>query len=291
MMRFTQEIISIFATNMNIMKLQLFSLTTLLALSLNSALAQTTNPSETAANKKVHAGLSLSSGMLFTNFETNTVERSGLGGFFGLGFGFNYAFTKNIGLSSGLEFHFERFSFETTGTTVFQYDYFDREIKQNRDGIDAENFTMTLDNRKQNTVAANIPIMLLFRTNMIGYFRYFGKFGLRNSILLRQRVNDAGISTENLGQQIKLEGMRAANDLFFLRTSAGIAAGTEWNFAATTSLSIEAGFYYGFTPIFNGNGKENRNGSTLYEVKNGERVYRSFKANQSVFEIKAILLF
>ena len=190
-----------------------------------------------------------------------------------------------------MEFHFERFAFETRGTTVFQYDYFDRAIKQNRDGIDAENFTMTLDNRKQNTVAANIPIMLLFRTNMIGYFRYFGKFGLRNSILLRQRVNDAGVSTENLGQQVKLEGMRAANDLFFLRTSAGIAAGTEWNFAATTSLSIEAGFYYGFTPIFNGNGKENRNGSTLYEVKNGERVYRSFKANQSVFEIKAILLF
>ena len=75
MMRFTQGIISIFATNMNIMKLQLFSLTTLLALSLNSALAQTTNPSETAANKKVHAGLSLSSGVLFTNFETNTLQR------------------------------------------------------------------------------------------------------------------------------------------------------------------------------------------------------------------------
>lgn len=286
-----QGIISIFATNMNIMKIQLFSLTTVLALSLNGTLAQTTNPSETADNKKVHAGLSLSSGMLFTNFETNTVQRSGLGGFFGLGFGFNYAITKNIGLSSGLEFHFERFSYEPTGNTVFQYDYNDREITQNRDGIDADNFTMTLDSRKQNTVAANIPLMLLFRTNMIGYFRYFGKFGLRNSILLRQRVNDTGVTTETPNQLVKLEGMRAVNDLFFMRTSAGIAAGTEWNFAATTSLSVEAGFYYGFAPIFNGNGKQDRNGSTLYEIKDGARVYRSFKANQSVFEIKAILLF
>lgn len=273
------------------MKLPIFTLATLFLLTHNG-FAQSTNPVDNAADKKVHAGLALTSGMLFTNFETNTVSRTGVGGFFGLGFGFNYAFSKNLGFYSGLEFHFERFSYAPSNDVNFYYDYNDRDILKNKDGIDPGNSTMALASRRQNTVAANIPLMILFRTNMIGYFRYFGKFGLRNSILLRQRVNDTGVTTEAPNQNTKLEGMRAANDLFFMRTSAGIAIGTEWNFAATTSLSIEGGFYYGFAPIFNGNGKLDRNNSTLYEInESNQRVYRSFKANQSVFEIKAILLF
>jgi hypothetical protein len=85
--------------------------------------------------------------------------------------------------------------------------------------------------------------------------------------------------------------MRATNDMFFLRTSAGLSVGTEWNFASSTSLSIEGGFYYGFSPIFNGNGKDDRNINSLYLENNGVRTYRSFKANQSVVEIRAVLLF
>jgi hypothetical protein len=256
------------------------------------SMAQGPKPSDDVENKKIQAGLAFSSGLLLTNFETSQINSGGVGGFFGLGFGANIHLTNNLGVYTGLEFHFERFKFKPADNFDFFYEYNDKEILRKSDDAQVLG-VMSLDERRQNTVAANIPLMLMFRTNMIGYFRYFGKFGLRNSILLRQRVNDTGIYTEGLNAPVfgKLEGMRAKNDMFFMRTSAGLSVGTEWNFASSTSLSIEGGFYYGFSPIFNGNGKSDRNNSSLYIFDNSTRVYRSFKANQNIIEIKAVLLF
>lgn len=254
-----------------------------------SGISQTTT--DTADDKKIQAGLSLGSGLLLTNYETNSIVNNGLGGYFGLGFGANIAFNKNIGLYSGLEFHFEGFGYKPNNTS-FHYEFNDRTILVKDEEASGAEGSMRLMERRQSTFATNIPIMLLFRTNMIGYFRYFGKFGLRNSILLRQRVNDIGF-VNNAPTQSKLEGMRAPNDMFFFRSAGGIATGFEWNFASSTSLSVELGYYYGLTPLFWGNGKSNRNNSSLYELDENTSVktYRSFKATQSVFELKAILLF
>jgi hypothetical protein len=276
--------------NKNDMTLRTILLTGSLLIA-QQAISQGPKPADNVENKKIQAGLAFSSGMLLTNFETNQVSSSGVGGFFGLGFGANFNLTNNLGVYTGLEFHFERFRFSPASNVDFQYDYNDRTIIRKKDDTEVLG-TMSLRERRQNVVAANIPLMLMFRTNMIGYFRYFGKFGLRNSILLRQRVNDTGITeVDEILQNVKLEGMRATNDMFFLRTSAGLSVGTEWNFASSTSLSIEGGFYYGFTPIFSGNGKDDRNVSSLYVENNGVREYRSFRANQSVVEIRAVLLF
>jgi len=267
------------------MKISILSLIVLFTF---STFAQEADSRNNIADKNVQAGLSLTTGMLFTNFETSTIE-GGFGGFIGLGFGANFKLTNNIGLFSGLEFHFEGFRYKPTSGNNFYYDYSDREILQKDDNAAAK--TLLLNERRQSTVAANIPLMLLFRSNMIGYFRYFGKFGLRNSITFRQRVNDVGRDILAPSESIKLTGMRAQGDMFFLRSAGGIAGGTEWNFASNTSLSLELGFYYGFSPVFSGNGKDDRNSSSLYTQEINERTYKSFKANQSVFEFKAIVLF
>ena len=93
--------------------------------------------------KKIHAGLALTSGVLPTNFETNTINRRGLGGFFGLGFGANINFASNVGLYTGLEFHFERFSFEPNETD-FRYEFNDKAILLNKDN-DAERSSAASD--------------------------------------------------------------------------------------------------------------------------------------------------
>lgn len=255
-------------------------------------LAQETDVRNNITDKNIQAGLSLTTGMLFTNFETNTIQ-GGFGGFIGLGFGANFKLTNNIGLFSGLEFHFEGFNYQPTSGNNFYYNYSDREILRQKDDNTGASGPFLLNERRQTTVAANIPLMMLFRSNMIGYFRYFGKFGLRKSITLSQRVNDVGRDLSSSAiENIELKGMRAKGDMFFLRSAGGIAGGTEWNFASNTSLSLELGFYYGFSPVFSGNGKTNRNNSSLYTVgDNNTKTYRSFKANQSVFEFKAIILF
>jgi hypothetical protein len=265
------------------------------AVAVATIISQTSNAqnavAENTTDKKIQGGLSLNSGFLFSNFETNTINTNGLSGFFGLGFGANIKFTNNIGLFTGLEFHFERFGYKPNNTN-FLYDFNDKNILQKDDDASTSQGTMRFMERRQNTVAANIPLMLLFRTNMIGYFRYFGKFGLRNSFLLQQRVTDLGFVGGAL-EQTELDGMRAANDMFLFRSAGGVSAGVEWNFASSTSLSVELGYYYGFTPLFWGNGKTNRDNSSLYVVDpvSGDREYRSFKAKQSVLELKAILLF
>jgi hypothetical protein len=150
---------------------------TLAALSLLSfqTFGQEAAPSEVPALKKVQAGLSLSSGFLLTNFETNTIQNRGVGGFIGLGFGANINFSKNIGLFTGLEFHFEGFGYEPNNTDFF-YEYNDKEILLNKDDETTAEGTFRLSNRRQSTVAVNVPLMLLFKTNSIGYFKYFGKF-------------------------------------------------------------------------------------------------------------------
>jgi hypothetical protein len=252
--------------------------------------------SQDLEDRKVQAGLVFTGGILFTNLNTSIIESQGLGGTYGLGMNFNYAFNRNIGFSSGIEFSFESFRYAVSGNSQLFYDYNDKEILRQKDNDSEADGTMRLLERKQSPIALTIPTMLIFRTNLIGYFRYFGKFGLRNSFILNQTVTDKGdIYTGGIlpdQTNVELSKMKASSDMFIFRSSVGVAAGAEWNFVGHTSLAFEGGFFYGFTPLFSGNGKLDRNSSSLYELENGlNKKYRSFKGHQMTLEFKLSLLF
>ena len=112
-----------------------------------------------------------------------------------------------------------------------------------------------MSTRVQKGTYLTIPTMLLFRTNFIGYFRYFGKFGLRNSFLLTNKINDTGVNydVDVPGNPVEIQGdnvnMKAKGDMFFFKSAVGLAGGAEWNFSGSTSLVAELGFYYGFTHV------------------------------------------
>lgn len=252
--------------------------------------------SQDLEDKKIQAGLVFNGGMIVTNFATSQLESDGIGGFYGIGMGLNYSFNSNIGFSSGIEFNFESFRYSSTSGNLFFYDYNDREIYRKRDDATNAEGTMLLSERKQNPISLTIPTMLIFRTNMIGYFRYFGKFGLRNSFVINQTVTDKGDlysgSVFPVEQNAELKRMKASSDLFFFRSSVGLALGAEWNFVGNTVLAFEGGFFYAFTPLFSGNGKADRNGSSLYQIEPDlTKTYRSFKAHQMLIEFKMSILF
>lgn len=252
--------------------------------------------SQDVEDKKVQAGFVFSGGMLSTQFATNQVDSKGLGSSFGVGMGLHYNFRPNIAFYTGLEFNFDSFKYSPSEGNAFFYDYNDREILLQKNDGPSEG-TMLLSSRKQNPISLTLPTMLVFRTNFIGYFRYYGKFGLRTSFVVNQTVTDEGelfdpASILPVGTNGTLEKMKANNDLLFIRVAGGMAAGAEWNFVGSTSLMFEAGFYYMFTPLFAGNGKDDRNSSSLYNLNtDGSRTYRSFKANQMLIEFKVGILF
>jgi hypothetical protein len=252
--------------------------------------------SQDLEDKKVQAGLVFTGGMLATSYRTSMLNSGGLGGSFGVGMNLNYNFNKNIGFCSGIEFQFERFSYSAASSANLFYDYNDLEIYRQKDDNSNREGTFLLSERKQSPIVLTIPTMLIFRTNMIGYFRYFGKFGLRNSFVLNQTTTDKGTQFEGIIPEANVERskMKADGDLFFFRSSVGLSLGAEWNFVGNTCLAFEAGYYYGFTPLFSGNGKSDRNASSLYEITpgvNNGRTYRSFKATQMLIEFKLSLLF
>lgn len=206
-----------------------------------------------AAGKKFQAGLVFGAGMNFNKMTTKEMATGGAGSDLLIGGNLNWMFTESIGLTTGVEIDFSTSKFKPGKNRVF-YLYNDSEIEKYQvDKTDKQLFE--LESRKQKATLLTIPTMLIFRTNFIGYFRYFGKLGLRSSFLLGQKINDEGFNYDPdnvLGVRTEAtnENMKAPNDMVFFRSSVGIAGGAEWNFTGTTSLVAELGYYYGFVPLF-----------------------------------------
>jgi hypothetical protein len=151
---------------------------------------------------------------------------------------------------------------------------------------------MQLDKRTLSTTKLTIPVMLLFRTNFIGDFRYFGKFGLRNTFQLVHKFTDEG---NNLltGSTAPNELISSPGEFFVYNGSVGLSAGAEWNFVGSTSLVLEAGYYYGITPFFIDRKEKNQ---TMYTIDDilifpPSKTYYSASARQNQLIFKLTILF
>lgn len=251
-----------------------------------------------AADKKFQMGLALGAGMNFTKPETKLIDRKGVGGDFTIGMNLNWNFNKNVGLATGLEFDLESFRYTMAGTSPLYYRYDDTKILRKKDDITSTTMLFQVTERKQKPVYLSIPTMFLFRTDMIGYFRYFGKFGVRHSILLSNSIDDKGMFLDNAtGTFVSGENkkMKAASDMPRYKGAIGLSGGAEWNFTGSTSLVAELGYYYGFTNLHNQNaltGDDDKN-KTLFEPDPlaTQEKYRTLSSKQGQLSLKISILF
>ena len=126
--------------------------------------------------------------------------------------------------------------------------------------------------------------MLLFRTNFIGDFRYFGKFGIRNTFLLTHSIEDEGGQVGGNNDNNIL--MTSPGEMFLYNGSIGLTVGAEWNFVGSTCLVLEAGYYYGITPYFLDRKDENK---TMYNVGLNKEYYSaSARQNQLIFKLSIL---
>ena len=265
---------------------------------LGSATAAFAQDGGSGDNGGVQAGITYQFGLNYNKPGTKVIERNGVGTVNSIGLVLNFPFTPNIALATGLEFDFDSFKYDITSSSPIYYRYIDSDILQKKD--DQSGSTLySLTERKQKAIYGTIPTMLLFRTNPIGDFRYYAKFGARTSFLLSNSIFDQGFNMTGdsiTGAPVsqRNDNMKASGDMFFLRSTIGIAGGAEWNFTGNTSLYAELGFYFGVTPIHNGNavgGDDKDRNKTMFSYKNGTAEYLNFSAKQKQILLKVGILF
>jgi hypothetical protein len=248
------------------------------------------------ADSKVQAGITYQTGMNFNKPGTKTIARDGVGAINSIGLVLNFPFTPNIGLATGLDFDFE--SFKYTMKQDMYYRFIDTDILKKQDEQTGSDLYRVTE-RKQKAIYGSVPTMLLFRTNPLGDFTYYGKFGARTSFLLGNTIFDKGFvyaGDSLMGAQTSQQNndMKAKGDMFFMRSTIGIAGGAEWNFTGNTSLYAEVGFYYGFTPVHYGEaiaGDDKERDMTLFQYNNGVQDYTTLSATQKQILIKIGILF
>jgi hypothetical protein len=237
---------------------------------------------QSVSAKKIQAGMTGNFGLNFQKMGSDKMLSNGVGTDLSLGVIIHTSFksSSNLGLATGLEFDFETLKYKAGDSAVF-YRYTDNKIL----GQDDPGGTAyQLSERQIKPVYVTIPLMLLFRTEPIGDWRYFGKFGLRNSFMVSQKINDLGV---DVGSSVVKENvsMKSFGETFFYKGSIGFSAGAEWNFVGTTTLVPEIGFFYGLTPMHFRFSEKNY---TLSDGSAGNYFYTKSKQNQLLLKISIL---
>ncbi len=251
---------------------------------------------QAVGDKTLQAGLVGGVGISILKMGTNNLSANGVGSTFTLGTNFTKAFkeTKNLAYTFGLEFDIENLNYKKENANVF-YRYTDKVIKNQKETVATTDKYFLLSERTYNPLYISLPIYLNFRTEFIGDFRYFANFGLRNRFLVSNKINDTGFSLDNLNdpfqswQNQENVDMTSKGELFVFNSNIGFTGGAEWNFAGTTVLKAELGYYYGFVPLFLDRSDDKKNLFIL--DSNFNKVYFSNKSTQNQVVLKVSILF
>lgn len=102
-----------------------------------------------------------------------------------------------------------------------------------------------------------VPVALKLKTNEIGYFTYFGKFGLAPSYNIKAKY------TSNDGTSGTFDSATQPVRLALL-----VGLGTEYNISGSTRLVIGVDFNNGFTNVYTQKAKTDANGNKRSSINN-----------------------
>jgi hypothetical protein len=216
--------------------------------------------------KKFKIGFNLSPSIDFFQTSTEDVALDKVRAKLGYGLMAEYAFTNNYAITFGLEHKMAGASLDFDAKADVRY--FDQSDK-------TEYRLLTRSHRLD---YVNIPITLKLMTNQIGYFTYFGQFGVDLSILASSQAKDSRQSvmdstdamgvfvSESFNDAGETDFIGRYNQTMFINVKLRIGAGFEWNFSGNTALVVSVSYHNGFIDLM----KDANND----KVDNDEGLYR-----------------
>lgn len=222
----------------------------LLSLLLATQVVAQDEPVGPKMRKKFRVGFNLSPAVDFFQPNTEGVDLDKAKAKFGYGMMAEYAFTNNYALAFGLEHKMAGASLD------FGADADARYFNQS----DEEEYRLLTRTYRYDYV--NLPITLKLMTNEIGYFTYFGQFGVDVSVLVSSKAKDLRqllTDTVMVGGKVTEEMFSEASDSddfvgrynqsMFINVKLRIGAGFEWNFSGNTSLVASISYHNGFIDL------------------------------------------
>lgn len=242
---------------------------------------------QTNTTHKLQMGIILSSGLNFNKMNTKIAEGK-IGTDLTVGMNIVKNFNDNLGFVSGFEFDFSKIKYAFDEKDSIFYSYIDSKILNKSD--DQTNSSLfNIHERNQTPIYLSIPTMFVFRTDYMGYNRFFAKFGMRHSIVLKSTTDDQGFEKEKK----ELLNMDLSSDLRYYKGSIGMACGTEWNYYGSSTMVFELGYYYGINNIHSGDaliGNDIDKNRSLFK-KTNLTSYTSLKSTQNQLTLKVSFLF
>ncbi len=242
---------------------------------------------QTSTSHKFQMGIVLSSGLNFNKMNTK-IANGNIGTDLSIGMNIIKNLNDNLGILTGFEFDFSRQNYTFNDSTYIVYN--DSRILTKSDNSSTSSIFRITD-RTQTPIYLSVPTMFVFRTDYIGYKRFFAKFGMRHSFILKSMTNDKGFSNNN-SKTSELTRMELPTDLSIYKGSIGIASGMEWNYYGTSTMVFELGYYYGINNIHRTDaiiGDVDKNKS-LFE-KTDKTSYTTLRNTQNQLTLKVSFIF
>ena len=200
---------------------------------------------QAVAQKKMYIGLKGSPGVSWFQPKTTGLDSKGARLSFSYGLLTDFNFTDNYSFGTGLEVN-----------------HHSGEVKYT--DISGENIGTSTELLKLQYI--EVPLTIKMRTNEIGYFTYYGQFGLGASYLIGAKgdASFTGAETEE-----KSSDVNVYDDVKPFRASLIIGLGAEYNVSGSTKLLIGVTFDNGFTNPLKGRVyEEDENGN----ITKGEKL-------------------
>ena len=228
---------------------------------------------------------------------TSAMQNYGVGTNLSIGMVVQKSINQNLSFNTGIEFDFDRFSYQTREKDNLFYKYLEKDLKilskeeskeLNLKGVNK----FKLEDRNISTTYLTIPMLLTGKTNLIGKNSYFARIGLRHSFLLKQEFNDNGRINDS-NEKLALEGILSEHELSLYKLNLGISIGTEWNVFDNSYLVFELGYYAGLMNIHQDKslyGDDKQRDMSLFNDL-GTPEYTTVKGTQNQLLLKVTFLF
>lgn len=227
-------------------KILLISLTYLLG---NFAFAQIDDAENNAKNIRFGLKGNLSIDWLKPEDKRNFLSNgSGLG--YGWGAQLEFRLNKTVSVVTGFGLQTAKGKIDYVGATSFDSTYYilnnDQEFLDFDTASFSGNSVYWLQNRSYKINYVTIPIALKMKTKEIGYFTYYGTFGLNLGIKTKTKVDDEVIATTGTNKTT-IKDLDLSSQTSFARTGLIIGAGAEYTISGTTALFFDVTYNYFFS--------------------------------------------